>query len=188
MTSKGSFARIELKMSFWETFQGFFLLSPHSIVKPPESFLKRDYLLLWTWLSFQKLFQSFQASLPLTFHIGKTLLSKKELFWSDRESSDPGCDRVCSWNHPSVLSVLPNPSFSLKISSSLECEVGACSCWTRDHGKSPSVRIKFQALWVARSGQECDLWFLHLPNKWKGICLGTAGLMTPKRSSSYLHA
>lgn len=118
----------------------------------------------------------------------KDSLVQKGIFWSDRESSDPGCDRVCSWNHPSVLSVLPNPSFSLKISSSLECEVGACSCWTQDHGKSPSVKIKFQALWVARSGQECDLWFLHLPNKWKRICLGTAGPMTPKRSSSYLHA
>lgn len=118
----------------------------------------------------------------------KDSLAQRAIFWSDRESSGPGCGRVYLWNHSSVPLVLPNPSFSLKVLGSLECEVGVCSCWTQDHGKSSSVRIKFQALWVAGSAQECDLWFLNLPNKLEGICLGTADPMTPRRSNSYLHA
>lgn len=39
---------------------------------------------------------------------------------------------------------------------------------------------------VAKSGQECGLWFLNLRNKLKRICLKVAGPMTPGRSGFYI--
>lgn len=60
--------------------------------------------------------------------------------------------------------------------------------WSQDHRMSSSVRIKFQPFGLPGVVRNVTCGFWIFPIKWKGICLGTAGLMTPKRSSSYLHA
>lgn len=77
--------------------------------------------------------------------------------------------------------------FSLKVSGTCECEVRACSCLTWSHEKTSSAKKDILGPVVAKSGQECGLWFLNLRNKLKRICLKVAGPMTPGRSGLYLH-